>query len=73
MASTRSIRQGQTEIGIIEHDGREFAAFGATVVRRDITAYIKFKRGHFCLSTWAGPTKIARVEDFVSEQFQRNS
>ena len=46
MASTRHIRQGQIEIGIIEHEGHEFAAYGATVVRRDITGYIKFKSGH---------------------------
>ena len=42
MASTRSIRQGQIEIGIIEHEGHEFAAFGATVVRRDLSGYLKF-------------------------------
>ena len=50
MASTRSIRQGQIEIGIIEHDGHEFAALGASVVRRDITGYVKVKRGHFWLT-----------------------
>ena len=58
MASTRSIRQGQIEIGIIEHEGHEYAAYGATVVRRDITAYIKFKRGHYWLTSWAGGTKL---------------
>lgn len=58
MASTRSVRQGQVEIGIIEHNGREFAAFGATVVRREITAYLKYKRGHFWLTTWAGGTML---------------
>ena len=58
MASTRSVRQGQIEIGIIEHDGHEFAAYGATVVRRDITGYVKFKRGHFWLTTWAGGTML---------------
>ena len=31
MASTRVVRQGQIEIGIIEHEGHEFAAYGATV------------------------------------------
>ena len=31
MASTRSVRQGQIEVGIIEHNGHEFAAYGATV------------------------------------------
>ncbi len=58
MASTRSIRQGQIEIGIIEHNGHEYAAYGATLVRRDITAYLKFKRGHFWLTTWAGGTLL---------------
>ena len=58
MASTRSIRQGQIEIGIIEHNGPEFAALGATVVRRDITGYVKFKRDHFWLTTWAGGTML---------------
>ena len=58
MASTRSIRQGQIEIGIIEHEGREFAAYGATVIRRDLTGYLKFKRGHYWLTSWAGGTKL---------------
>jgi len=58
MASTRSIRQGQTEIGIIEHEGHEFAAYGATVVRRDITGYVKFKRGHHWLTAWSGTTML---------------
>ena len=53
MASTRSIRQGQIEIGVLEHEGHEFAALGATVVRRDLTGYIKYKRG--CLH----PRKLA--------------
>jgi hypothetical protein len=67
MASTRSIRQGQIEIGVIEHEGREFAAFGATVVRRDITGYVKFKRGHYWLTTWAGGTML----DCRSEVIER--
>jgi len=67
MASTRSIRQGQVEIGSIEHAGHEYAAYGATVVRRDITAYIKFKRGHYWLTSWAGGTKL----DCRSEVIER--
>ena len=58
MASTRSFRQGQIEVGIIEHNGHEFAALGATVIRREITAYLKFKRGHYWLTTWAGGTML---------------
>jgi len=67
MASTRSIRQGQIEIGILEHEGHEYAAYGATVVRRDITAYIKFKRGHYWLTSWTGGTKL----DCRSEVIER--
>lgn len=58
MAFTRSVRQGQIEIGIIEHNGTEYAAYGATVVRRDLTGYIKFKRNHFWLTTWSGGTML---------------
>ena len=56
MASTRSIRRGQIEIGVIEHEGREFAAYGATICGRKITGYCKFKRGWYWLTTWAGGT-----------------
>ena len=72
MASTRSIRQGQIEIGIIEHNGHEFAALGATVVRRDITGYLKVKRGHFWLTTWAGGTMLDCRSEVV-ERFWNGS
>jgi len=65
MTSTRSVRQGQIEIGIIEHDGHEFAALGATVVRRDITGYLKFKRGHYWLTRWAGGTMLDSRSEVV--------
>ena len=58
MASTRVVRQGQIEIGIIEHEGHEFAAYGATVCGREITAYLKYRCGHFWLTTWAGGTML---------------
>lgn len=58
MASTRSIRNGQIELGILEHNGIEYVGLGATVVRRDLTGYVKFKRGHFWLTTWAGGTML---------------
>jgi hypothetical protein len=67
MASTRSVRQGQIEIGIIEHNGHEYAAYGATVVRRDITGYVKFKSGHFWLTAWSGTTML----DCRSEVIER--
>jgi hypothetical protein len=67
MASTHSIRQRQVEIGILEHEGIEYTAFGATVCGREITAYIKYKRGHFWLATWAGGTTL----DCRSEVIER--
>ena len=58
MASTPLVSSGQIEVGIIEHNGHEFAAYGATVIRREITAYLKYKRGHYWLTTWAGGTML---------------
>jgi hypothetical protein len=58
MDSTRSVRQGQIEVGIIEHDGFEYTALGSTVIKKDVTAYLKFKRNHFWLTSWSGGTKL---------------
>ncbi len=72
MASTRSIRQGQIEIGILEHDGHEFAAFGATVAGRDITAYLKYKCGHYWLTTWTGGAMLDGRSEVI-ERFWNGS
>ncbi|OYW23723.1 MAG: hypothetical protein B7Z55_03280 [Planctomycetales bacterium 12-60-4] len=58
MTSTRCERQGQIEIGIIEHEGREFAALGASVVGRNITGYTKGDRYGIMLTTWCGKTML---------------
>ncbi|MBI1249346.1 hypothetical protein GC197_16065 [bacterium] len=58
MASTRCERQGQIEIGIIEHEGREFSAFGASVVGRNITGYTKWDRYGITLTTWCGKVML---------------
>jgi len=58
MTSTRCERRGQVEIGIIEHDGREFAALGASVVGRNITGYTKRDRFGITLRTWCGKTML---------------
>ena len=67
MTSTRSERHGQIEFGIVEHAGTEYVALGATVVHRDITGYVKFKCGHYWLTTWAGGTML----DCRSEVIER--
>ncbi|MEW4453041.1 hypothetical protein AB1L30_10225 [Bremerella sp. JC817] len=58
MTSTRCERQGQIEIGIIEHEGREFAAIGASVVGRSITGYTKGEHYGIMLTTWCGKVML---------------
>lgn len=58
MTGTLCERQGQIEIGIIEHEGREFAALGASVVGRNITGYTKGDRYGITLTTWCGKTML---------------
>jgi hypothetical protein len=63
--TTRSERHGQTEVGIVIHDGRDFAALGATVHGRDITAYTKLDGHRIVLTTWAGKTMLACRSEIV--------
>jgi hypothetical protein len=58
MDSTRSFRNGQIEVGVIQHDGHEFTALGASVIGRSVTAYLKYKCGHYWLTTWSGGTML---------------
>jgi len=58
MASTRSFCQGQIEVGVLEHEGHEYAAYGSTVIKRDISGYVKFKSGHYWLTRWSGGTML---------------
>ena len=58
MTNTRCERQGQIEIGIIEHEGREFAALGSSVVGPNIAGYTKEDRGGITLTTWCGKTML---------------
>jgi hypothetical protein len=67
MASTRSIRQGQVEVGIIEHDGHEYPAYGATVCGRQITAYLKKDRSGYQLTRWDGEIMLACRCEVVKE------
>jgi hypothetical protein len=58
MTTTRCERQGQIEVGIIEHEGRGFAALGASVVGRNVTGYTKSDRYGITLRTWCGKTML---------------
>lgn len=69
---TTCVRQGQIEVGIIEHEGHEFTAFGATVQGRSITGYTKSVGKHIHLTSWCGTTTLAaRCE--VVERFWSGS
>lgn len=56
---TKCLRNGQIEVGVIEHEGRQFSALGATVVRRHVTGYTKLVHGDITLQTWCGQTMLA--------------
>ena len=69
---TTCVRQGQIEVGVIEHQGREFSALGATVQGRSITGYTKLVDGEIELSSWNGQTTLASRSEIV-ERFWSGS
>ena len=54
--TTRCERRGQLEIGIIDHDGRSYAAFGASVYGHNVTSYTRQQNGHISLTRWDSGT-----------------
>lgn len=60
-------RDGQVEVGVIEHEGRTFADFGASVQGREITAYTGLKSHNIFLTTWCGQTILACRSEIVEE------
>ncbi|MEX1028108.1 MAG: hypothetical protein WD049_08915, partial [Candidatus Paceibacterota bacterium] len=69
---THCIRNGQVEVGVIEHQGQDFSALGASVVGRHVTGYTKNDRGQISLKSWCGQTILScRCE--VIERFWSGS
>jgi hypothetical protein len=62
---TTCVRQGQIEIEIIEHEGREFSALGATVQGRHVTGYTKVVSGGIDLKTWYGQTILGSRSEVI--------
>jgi hypothetical protein len=60
-------RQGQVEVGVIDHEGRCFAALGASVQGRHVTGYTGLKTGDLFLTTWCGKTMLACRSEVVEE------
>ena len=57
--TTRCERRGQVEIGIVDHDGHVYAAFGASVYGHNVTGYTRQRNGHISLTRWDGSTMLA--------------
>ena len=69
---TSCIRHGQIEVGIVEHDGNEWSAFGATVHGRSITGYTKVVGNDIHLATWCGKTTLASRCEVVERFWSGN-
>lgn len=63
----RCERRGQGEVGIVTHDDRVFAAFGATVSGHNITAYTRTDGDRMVLTRWAGGLMLACRCEVVRE------
>jgi hypothetical protein len=55
------------EIGVLEHDGRVHAAFGASVIGHNITAYTTEHEGRLSLTSWCGKVMLACRSEVVRE------
>jgi hypothetical protein len=64
---TRCERQGQVEVGVVTHGGREFRALGAIVVGPHVTGYTRLATGVMSLTTWCGRTMLACRSEVVEE------
>ena len=64
---TRCERRGKLEVGIIDHDGHAFAAFGSSVNGHNVTAYTRLRNGRAALTRWDGSTMFACRSQVVRE------
>ena len=64
---TRCERRGQLEIGIVDHKGRIFAAFGSSVQGHNVTGYTRLRNGQIALTRWDGSTMLACRSEIVRE------
>src|SRR5947209_6933888 len=65
MSKTYCLRHGQTEVGVIEHQGHAFAALGASVQGKQVTGYTHCVRGDVILKTWCGKTLLGSRSEIV--------
>ena len=65
--TTKCERRGQVEIGVIDHDGRSFAAFGSSVNGHNVTAYTRLRNGQITLTRWDGTTMLACRSELIRQ------
>ncbi len=65
--TTRCERRGQLEIGIIDHGGHVFAAFGSSVNSHNVTGYTRLRNGQIALTRWDASTMFACRSQVVRE------
>jgi hypothetical protein len=63
----RCERRGQVEVGVIDHIGRVFAAFGSSVHGPNVTGYTRLRRGSVSLTRWDGGTMLSCRSEVVRE------
>ena len=64
---TRCERRGQVEVGIIDHEGHVYAAFGSCVQGHNVTGYTRNRNGCITLTRWDGSTMLASRSEIVRE------
>ena len=69
---TTCVRHGQIEVGVIEHEGHEYTALGASVQGKAITGYTKSVRGGIDLTSWCGKTMLGSRSEVVETFWSGN-
>ncbi len=65
--TTRCERRGQVEIGVIDHDGHTYAAFGSSTSGRNVTGYTRLRRGQVTLARWDGSTMLGCRSEVIRQ------
>jgi hypothetical protein len=61
----RCERRGQLEVGVLDHEGRVFAAFGAGVHGHNVTTYTRKEGDRVALTSWCDKVILACRSEVV--------
>jgi hypothetical protein len=65
--TTKCERRGQVEIGVIDHDGHSFAAFGSSVNGHNVTGNTRLRNGQIALTRWDGSTMLGCRSEVIHQ------